>query len=184
MSSLLTAPAANIYRRLLGYARPYWPSYTAAIGAMIVYAATDTGFAALMRPLLDGSFRTDARPDARAIMGPGSAGFASIFAAVKHPGTFGKAAAQSYYHGDLKDDLMAAISGGDAQDLELLFHWSSYDYRDPANDFDARADARDVVAALEAKGHRPRILEVDDGVGWGMWQARTGDILEAFFPLK
>ncbi len=56
MTSVLRTPAANIYRRLLSYARPYWPSYSAAIAAMIVYAATDTGFAALMRPLLDGSF--------------------------------------------------------------------------------------------------------------------------------
>ncbi|MBT8137207.1 MAG: lipid A export permease/ATP-binding protein MsbA [Gammaproteobacteria bacterium] len=45
-----------VYRRLLGYAKPYWPLYSAAIAAMVVYAATDTGFAALMRPLLDGSF--------------------------------------------------------------------------------------------------------------------------------
>lgn len=49
-------PAAGIFRRLLRYARPYWAAYTAAIVAMIIYAATDTGFAALMRPLLDGSF--------------------------------------------------------------------------------------------------------------------------------
>ncbi|MDH3645398.1 MAG: lipid A export permease/ATP-binding protein MsbA [Gammaproteobacteria bacterium] len=56
MASLYKSDAGHIYRRLLGYAKPYWPSYTAAIVAMVIYAATDTGFAALMRPLLDGSF--------------------------------------------------------------------------------------------------------------------------------
>ncbi len=135
-------------------------------------------------PILDGSFRTDARPAARAVMGPGSAGFASIFAAVHHPATFGKAAAQSYYHGDLKDELTAAVAKREKPDLEFLFHWSTYDYRDPSRDFDARADAEGLVAALREKGYQPRIVEVDDGFGWGMWQARTGEILEALFPME
>ncbi len=135
-------------------------------------------------PRLDGSFRTRPEASSRAVMGAGSAGFASVFAALHHPDTFSRAAAQSYYHGDLKDDLMAAITEGEKRDLELLFHWSSYDYRDPSRDFDARADAESMVARLREKGYEPRILEADDGVGWGMWQARTGEILEAFFPLE
>ncbi len=159
--------------------RAAWPEFGGSGTTGYARAQTEE-----LIPMLDGSFRTDARPEARAIMGPGSAGFASIFAAVHHPGTFGKAAAQSYYHGDLKDDLIAAISGGGKRDLELLFHWSSYDYRDPEQEFDARADARSVVAVLEAEGYQPKILEVDDGVGWGMWQARTAEILEVFFPLQ
>ena len=117
-------------------------------------------------------------------MVPGSAGFASMFAALTRPETFGKAAAQSFYHGDLTDDPMVGIAGSEELDLELIFHGSSYDYRNPARDLDARAEAREVVAALEAEGHEPRILETDDGVGWGMWQARTDEILEAFFPLE
>lgn len=56
MIAFLQSDAGIIYRRLLGYARQYWPWYTTAIAAMVLYAATDTGFAALMRPLLDGSF--------------------------------------------------------------------------------------------------------------------------------
>ncbi|NND61448.1 MAG: lipid A export permease/ATP-binding protein MsbA [Gammaproteobacteria bacterium] len=56
MKAVSSSAAGRIYRRLLSYARPYWPSYSAAIAAMVIYAATDTGFAALMRPLLDGSF--------------------------------------------------------------------------------------------------------------------------------
>ncbi|NNL99383.1 MAG: lipid A export permease/ATP-binding protein MsbA [Gammaproteobacteria bacterium] len=52
----LDAQVLAIYKRLLGYALPHWGMFSAAIVAMVVYAATDTGFAALMRPLLDGSF--------------------------------------------------------------------------------------------------------------------------------
>ncbi len=51
-----TADAAAIYRRLLGYAAPHWRMFAGAVVAMTLYAATDTGFAALMRPMLDGSF--------------------------------------------------------------------------------------------------------------------------------
>jgi subfamily B ATP-binding cassette protein MsbA len=50
-----TTPAA-VYRRLLGYARPYWRVFVVVVLAMILFAATDTGFAALMKPMLDGSF--------------------------------------------------------------------------------------------------------------------------------
>lgn len=45
-----------LYRRLLGYAIPYWKRFAVAVAAMILFALTDTGFAALMKPMLDGSF--------------------------------------------------------------------------------------------------------------------------------
>ncbi|MEO7557428.1 MAG: lipid A export permease/ATP-binding protein MsbA [Gammaproteobacteria bacterium] len=52
----LDTGGARIYRRLLGYVVPYWKAFAVAIVGMIFYAATETGFAALMKPLLDGSF--------------------------------------------------------------------------------------------------------------------------------
>lgn len=48
--------AAEVYGRLLNYVKPYWPAFTAAIFAMAIYAATETGLAAMMKPLMDGSF--------------------------------------------------------------------------------------------------------------------------------
>jgi subfamily B ATP-binding cassette protein MsbA len=48
--------AGAVYRRLLGYSSQYWPMFLAAMLAMAVYAATETGFAALIKPLLDESF--------------------------------------------------------------------------------------------------------------------------------
>jgi len=44
------------YRRLLGYARPHWRIFSGAVLAMVLVAATETGFAALMKPMLDGNF--------------------------------------------------------------------------------------------------------------------------------
>ncbi len=46
----------EIYRRLLGYARPYWRMFGLSILGMIAYAATEPVFAAMMKPLLDGTF--------------------------------------------------------------------------------------------------------------------------------
>lgn len=46
----------DLYKRLLGYVKPYRQGFSLAILGMIVAAATDTGFAAAMKPLLDGSF--------------------------------------------------------------------------------------------------------------------------------
>ena len=48
--------ASELYRRLLTYVKPYWLVFVAAILAMAVFAATETGLAAMMKPLLDGSF--------------------------------------------------------------------------------------------------------------------------------
>jgi lipid A export permease/ATP-binding protein MsbA len=47
---------AVVYRRLLSYAAPHWKVFLLAALGMVIYAATQTGFAAMMKPLLDGSF--------------------------------------------------------------------------------------------------------------------------------
>ncbi len=48
--------ATETYRRLLGYVVPFKRQFIIAIAGMIGYAITEAGFAALMKPLLDGSF--------------------------------------------------------------------------------------------------------------------------------
>jgi subfamily B ATP-binding cassette protein MsbA len=44
------------YRRLLGYVKPYWRMFALSIFGMLVFAATEPLFAAMIKPLLDGSF--------------------------------------------------------------------------------------------------------------------------------
>jgi subfamily B ATP-binding cassette protein MsbA len=46
----------GLYRRLLGYVRPYRGTFAAAVVAMIGAAATEPLFPALIKPLLDGGF--------------------------------------------------------------------------------------------------------------------------------
>lgn len=77
----------DTYRRLLGYVKPYRRQFLWAVLGMVGYALTDTAFAALMKPMLDGSF---VEQDSQAIIAVplailgiflirGAAGFASTY---------------------------------------------------------------------------------------------------------
>ena len=46
----------ELYWRLLAYVRPYWKVFAVAVGGMVLTAATEPLFPALLKPLLDGSF--------------------------------------------------------------------------------------------------------------------------------
>ena len=46
----------ELYGRLLGYVRPYWKVFALGVIMMVLTAATEPLFPALMKPLLDGSF--------------------------------------------------------------------------------------------------------------------------------
>ena len=58
MNSEIPTPmsATDIYRRLLSYVKPYWLVFVISIIGMLIFAATETGLAAMMKPLMDGSF--------------------------------------------------------------------------------------------------------------------------------
>ena len=46
----------SLYIRLLSYVKPYWKMFAAGIVSMVALAASETAVAALLKPLLDGSF--------------------------------------------------------------------------------------------------------------------------------
>src|SRR5258708_23305752 len=46
----------QLYLRLLRYVKPYWVPFELPIAGMVVMAATEPAFPALLKPLLDGSF--------------------------------------------------------------------------------------------------------------------------------
>ncbi|MEM7582810.1 MAG: PQQ-binding-like beta-propeller repeat protein [Acidobacteriota bacterium] len=150
-------------------------------------SATGDYVAALAKeliPALDGKYRTLTQAKARAVMGVGSAGFASVYAAFDRPKVFGKVAAQSFYRGEMHDELVAMIDAAKSSDTQVVLHFSSHDYKDPNRDFDARRDNKELVAQLEGKGFEPSVIDVDDGAGWGMWRNRTGAILAQLFPAR
>ena len=58
----VSGSAREVYRRLLRYAKPYWRIFAISIVGMLIFAATEPVFAAMIKPLLDGSF-VDRDPD-------------------------------------------------------------------------------------------------------------------------
>lgn len=64
---LSTADAKVIYRRLMTYVNPYWRMFSFSVLGMLVFATTEPVFAAMMKPLIDGSF-VDRNPETVRIM--------------------------------------------------------------------------------------------------------------------
>ena len=56
MQKLHNSPSSKLYIRLLSYTFKYKIIFIVSIVAMAMFAVTDTAFAALIKPLLDGSF--------------------------------------------------------------------------------------------------------------------------------
>ncbi len=54
-----TASSREIYFRLLGYVRPYWRVFAVALIGMVITAAAEPLFPALMKPLLDGDYKAE-----------------------------------------------------------------------------------------------------------------------------
>ena len=48
--------AGQLYKRLLGYVKPLWKAFIIAAIGMAFVAATEAGFPALMKPMMDGTF--------------------------------------------------------------------------------------------------------------------------------
>jgi enterochelin esterase-like enzyme len=146
-------------------------------------AEYSTALAEELVPLLEASYRTIGRPEARGVMGAGDGAVISIYAVFERPGLFGKVAIQSLFMLDLKDDVPALIENSAPQDLDLYIEWSRLDFKDEPRR-DARAESREIVKVLEKKGYGPVTREVADGTGWGGWRLRTDRILESLFPLE
>ena len=60
MNDTSTAPvytdSRTVYKRLLGFVKPYWRVFFVAIGAMVILAATEPAMPALLKPTLDDGF--------------------------------------------------------------------------------------------------------------------------------
>lgn len=56
MSSTQSGRNWQLYKRLLGYLKPQWPMLALSLLCMVIAAATEPAFAALMKPLIDEGF--------------------------------------------------------------------------------------------------------------------------------
>jgi enterochelin esterase-like enzyme/outer membrane protein assembly factor BamB len=135
-------------------------------------------------PKLDASYRTVARPDARAVLGTGTGGAAAAMAAVTRPDVFGKAAATSVFLGMGGNDLTAAIEAFDASKPKPVFAiaWSTNELRRTDWNADLARDSKKLAEQLEAKGFEVRKNEARDSSGWGGWPVRAAEMLVTLFP--
>jgi len=134
-------------------------------------------------PYLEDNFRVESDAARRGTMGVGSGGFVSLFASF-HTDLFGRVAAQSFYRGDLGDELMEKIRGSSGPAKTVYVHWSLRDYLDEGSDLDAKRDSEQVAALLEEKGHRTVTREVGHGPGWEGWSASYDELLSTLYPLE
>ena len=56
MSAPPVPNSMTLYKRLLGYLKPYWQRFAISLVALAIAAATEPAFARLMKPLVDGGF--------------------------------------------------------------------------------------------------------------------------------
>lgn len=131
-------------------------------------------------PRLEERYRLESRAASRAVWGTGAGAFAALFVAAQHPDTFGMVAMQSYYDGDLRQDLETLLER-EGEPFEVYAEWSRYDFLDPAYDLDAAAQTRAIVERLRRDGHRVETSEVGDGPGWLSWIAHADGMLTRFF---
>jgi len=131
-------------------------------------------------PHVDRHYLTDG--ERRAIMGPGSAGVAAVYAAFQHPEVFQKAATQSLYPiPPTQDRLPEMIAAAETRPEHVYVVWSRRDY-----DLDPARRAEDASKALveQLRSAKVKVTEhiADYSPGWGGWRGQDDEILTALFP--
>jgi enterochelin esterase family protein len=132
-------------------------------------------------PHLDRHYLTD--PTRRAIMGPGSAGVAAVYAAFERPDVFRMAAAQSFYDVEpTRERLPEMIAKADPKPELIYVVYSRHDY-DLGGGRRADDASRTLIGQLQAAGVRVIEHVADYSPGWGGWRGQDDEILAALFPL-
>ena len=132
-------------------------------------------------PHLDRHYLTD--PTRRAIMGPGSAGVAAVFAALAHPDVFQMAATQSFYPIEPTQERLPSLIAGAGAKPELIYVvWSRHDY-DLGQGRRADDASRELLGLLR-DAEIPVVEQVSDySPGWAGWRGQDDEILVKLFPM-
>jgi|GEM_PF-236498 len=125
-------------------------------------------------PWMDGQYRTDPRPQGRAVMGASNGGDISLWLGISHPEVFGHVGAQST---TIRDDVLDRFRNDPRQDLTLYLELGTYDIPGIV------PMVRGFIPVLAEKGYRFRFSEYPEGHSWGLWRAHIDDALELFFPV-
>ena len=124
------------------------------------------------------------QPNGYGAMGPGSAGVASLYAAVSHPELFDRVAVQSYYPIDPAfERIQNAVASGSLAFETILVSTSNRDYPPVATGrVGAQEASQELVELLRGADLNPEVLVTEYSPGWGGWRGQHDDILEALFP--
>ena len=134
-------------------------------------------------PFLEGRYRTDPRPEKRALVGTGFAAWRAAYSAFRHPTVFGALGLQSLSMLDTDQDLLEKQVRTAAEvPLRLYLDWGRYDRRGTREAWDMRRANQRFDALLRERGYSPAGGEVPEGAGWAGWRNRTDRVFEALFP--
>ncbi len=133
-------------------------------------------------PMLDGKYRTDARPEARVIGGINRGAYAAAYAAYAQPQVFGGLALQSFVlMAPENDELLATVAAAQGGPRRVRIETSRYELSPPQVPFDVKKDTARLEEALNAKGVEVIRSENPGKFGWCSWRSSTDKLLEAFF---
>jgi enterochelin esterase family protein len=126
-------------------------------------------------PTIDAEYRTDARPERRAILGTSFGGVASAYIGFNHPDSFHLIAVQSpaFWAAETLFDQVAESEG-----LPLRFFVTN-----GLPEWDS-PDAADFLALLDEGDYAYTFIEVPEGHSWGNWRALLDDVLIDFFGVS
>jgi enterochelin esterase family protein len=134
-------------------------------------------------PFLDARYRTDPRPERRAVIGTGFSAWSAAYSVFHRPETFGGLGLQSLAMLDSDEDLLKKqVRSAAESPLRLYLDWGRYDRRGTREAWDMRVANAGFAAFLRERGYRPAGGEVPEGAGWGGWRTRTDRLFKALFP--
>ncbi len=133
-------------------------------------------------PHVDRHYRTDRKN--RAIMGPGSAAVSAIYAALRLPEVFQRAALQTFYPTDpMVEEITRLIAAGGPKPEHVLVTYSNRDY-----DFGNTLTAEEASKRLleELRQQQVPVTELPMGYTplFAGWKGQQDDILETLFPAE
>jgi len=126
-------------------------------------------------PWIDGSYRTIASADARAILGGSRGGLAAADAAYFHSDIFGACGAIA--PATSPTNLVDIVAQGEVKPLRFFVLVGLYD-------LDWRPDGIALHEALRSRGYDVGFLEIPEGHSWNAWKSHIDDVLLYLFPAE
>lgn len=136
-------------------------------------------------PRVEDRYPIDKRAERRALVGLDDAGYASLYAALRHPDLFnGLGLLSPSWEPGYRPQNTALLKTASEQPLRIYMEWGKYDSRSPREGWDAVDNGRALSATLRSKGYSIAGGETHEGAGWLARRNRLDKLLETLFPLK